>query len=75
MFALAVLLLCLGQQVLSKSYGFVYPNATDSNDESLAFLLGEEIDIQWSSPFQAIKLAFIADDGPVFQFFSRMLCT
>ncbi|MCJ1256418.1 Mucin-12 [Lignoscripta atroalba] len=29
------------------------------------------MDIQWRSPFSAIKLAFIAEDGDVFQFFSQ----
>lgn len=53
-----------------QSYGFVYPNAPD-----LVFLLGQNIDIKWNTPFKAIKLAFIAQDGPLFQFFSRRFFT
>jgi hypothetical protein len=61
--------------VAGEDYGFIYPNATKASDQNLVFLLGQEIDIQWNSPFAAIKLAFIAEDGPVFEFFSRKSCT
>ena len=54
-----------------EDYGFIYPNATNPSDENLVLELGQMIDIKWNSPFTAIKLAFIAENGPVFQFFSR----
>ncbi|MCJ1384644.1 hypothetical protein MMC17_007762 [Xylographa soralifera] len=57
--------------VAGEDYGFTYPNATDPSDENLVLELGQVIDIKWNSPFTAIKLAFIAEDGPVFQFFSQ----
>jgi len=57
--------------VAGEDYGFIYPNATKPSDQNLVLELGQVIDIKWNSPFTAIKLAFIAEDGPVFQFFSQ----
>ncbi|MCJ1244175.1 hypothetical protein MMC30_001373 [Trapelia coarctata] len=63
-----VSLLLYSTLVAGQSYGFVYPSADQAN---LVFELGQNIDIQWKSPFKAINLAFIAEDGPLFQFFSQ----
>lgn len=69
-FPLASLLL-YSALTAGQSYGFVYPNATNPNQADLVFDLGQNIDIQWNSPFKAVKLAFKAEDGRLFQFFSR----
>ena len=66
-----ILLFVCSILVAGENYGFVYPNATNPSNENLVLELGQVIDIKWNSPFTAIKLAFIAEDGPVFQFFSR----
>ncbi|MCJ1401188.1 hypothetical protein MMC11_004400 [Xylographa trunciseda] len=66
-----ILLFICGSLVAGEDYGFVYPNATSSADKDLVLELGQVIDVEWNSPFSAVKLAFIAEDGPVFQFFSQ----
>ncbi|MCJ1389513.1 hypothetical protein MMC18_002370 [Xylographa bjoerkii] len=66
-----ILLFICSVLVASEDYGFVYPNSTNPSDENLVLELGQVIDIKWNSPFTAIKLAFIAENGPVFQFFSQ----
>ena len=53
-------------------YGFDSPlNATDPHDINRVYAVGDTIDVSWESPFDAVKLAFIAEDSPLLHFFSR----
>ena len=66
-----ILFIGICSRLVKCQYGFAYPNATDPVDKNLALDLGQIIDIQWRTPFPTINLGFIAEDGKVFEFFSR----
>jgi len=67
----SILITALLTLVAADPYGFSWPNATDPSTNGLTIPLGQAINIKWNSPFQAVKLGFIAEDGGAFMFFDQ----
>ncbi|MCJ1479745.1 hypothetical protein MMC13_008431 [Lambiella insularis] len=72
MLFLSFIFLCVfGSVTAAPNYGFTYPNVTDPTQKNMVMELGQAIDIKWRVPFSTTKLAFIAENGTVLQFFNE----